>query len=169
MSYDFSFFTLLSRASIERSPDHWWVTTLFYALKDVELILKGHQIIGELRLFYFSMLELYMDWKVTRSLVSYDAPQNCKQILSQIERSPDHWWVTTKADITTILFERIERSPDHWWVTTPAYLQDGKQFQLKGHQIIGELRLKVFILSLHGLLLKGHQIIGELRLKLKVI
>ena len=38
---------------------------------------------------------------------------------------------------------------------------------LKGHQIIGELRLYYSIPSFFNWLLKGHQIIGELRLPWK--
>ena len=34
---------------------------------------------------------------------------------------------------------------------------------LKGHQIIGELRLVTVTVALLSLTLKGHQIIGELR------
>ena len=79
---------------IEGSPDHWWVTTSTKAIRsssiywrvtrslvsydfkeeaiNVGTILKGHQIIGELRpnCLPDSLHSLY--WRVTRSLVSYD-------------------------------------------------------------------------------------------------
>ena len=80
------------------------------------------------------------NWKVTRSLVSYDATNFLAVASRSIERSPDHWWVTTL------------------WIS-PRY----ETSSLKGHQIIGELRLpkRKAIYCCH--LLKGHQIIGELR------
>ena len=80
---------------IERSPDHWWVTTLSHTTLPKVGLLKGHQIIGELRLvgsFHYKMLT---NWKVTRSLVSYDWVSFCLSLSLSIERSPDHWWVTT--------------------------------------------------------------------------
>ena len=101
-----------------------------------------------------------------------------------IERSPDHWWVTTKS-FASLQKCRIERSPDHWWVTTSPSGREPLQMnwkvtrslvsydihqylrivwnRLKGHQIIGELRRNWASCSIHAVLLKGHQIIGELR------
>ena len=79
---------------IEGSPDHWWVTTnglscfdshfnwrvtrslvsydIYYFKYAWWTGLKGHQIIGELRLLYLAIVLLYSYWRVTRSLVSYD-------------------------------------------------------------------------------------------------
>ena len=116
------------------------------ALK-AEKSLKGHQIIGELRLTVVVVFDLAMiNWKVTRSLVSYDSICVCFIISNRIERSPDHWWVTTYPRgfccfwhvlkghqiIGELRLKRrmvickvwIERSPDHWWVTTRINLSD---------------------------------------------
>ena len=60
------------RISIEGSPDHWWVTTITYSLNDLWTRLKGHQIIGELRPSTIASFVMPKDWRVTRSLVSYD-------------------------------------------------------------------------------------------------
>ena len=149
---------------IERSPDHWWVTTGKQQFYTWLFTLKGHQIIGELRLYPTSSRIISGDWKVTRSLVSYDhclpeaflQPFDWKVTrslvsydyslrraapITNIERSPDHWWVTTAFSDSVITFAKdwkvtrslvsydyllcnsesiwvIERSPDHWWVTT---------------------------------------------------
>ena len=62
----------LPSALIERSPDHWWVTTTPLCPLCPQDKLKGHQIIGELRRSCISHDDLLYDWKVTRSLVSYD-------------------------------------------------------------------------------------------------
>ena len=126
------------------------------------LLLKGHQIIGELRHEDLASSDKDLYWKVTRSLVSYDKSNSISASSYWIERSPDHWWVTTNA----MLFNygvQIERSPDHWWVTTKELLRYQLLFRLKGHQIIGELRLFHFCQHLGTDGLKGHQIIGELR------
>ena len=127
---------------IEGSPDHWWVTTTQSLSKIVGYWLKGHQIIGELRPL--------MGYLLNSSL--------------EIEGSPDHWWVTTSLIDFEHRFCSIEGSPDHWWVTTQQHQQYPTHVILKGHQIIGELRLLFkegisIVLSI----LKGHQIIGELR------
>ena len=134
--------------------------------------LKGHQIIGELRLKEGLLNRLNpMNWKVTRSLVSYDSSLSTRPKGLQIERSPDHWWVTTPC-LHSPLGPKIERSPDHWWVTTESYelLKLGyhwkvtrslvsydllkfaveEQIKLKGHQIIGELRHKGSFRPLHS-------------------
>lgn len=57
-----------------------------------------------------------------------------------IERSPDHWWVTTIEKSLTTPIGDIERSQDHWWVTTSFLSPKTKKKKLKGHQIFGELR-----------------------------
>ena len=124
---------------IEGSPDHWWVTTLSLSCFDSHFKLKGHQIIGELRL-----------WRPAF---------NDSDI---IEGSPDHWWVTTCCCISNSIYHLIEGSPDHWWVTTCHHQCSWRQLKLKGHQIIGELRLEQLPPPMH-VTLKGHQIIGELR------
>ena len=147
--------------------------------------MKGHQIIGELRLSIGIPLISGLDWKVTRSLVSYDN-WSCSCGCCCIERSPDHWWVTTMEEFPMALCFFIERSPDHWWVTTNLSALITRSVTLKGHQIIGELRLNiVFIIVVidknwkvtrslvsydtlflpvsTSFSLKGHQIIGELR------
>ena len=152
---------------------------------DSQVRLKGHQIIGELRQVARSGATRTVDWKVTRSLVSYDYCNHnnnnnklkghqiigelrlypLQQLLSNqllkghqiigelrltkrsmsfalhilkghqiigelrrtfqfginlanIERSPDHWWVTTMYCVLCKQKQTIERSPDHWWVTT---------------------------------------------------
>ena len=125
---------------IERSPDHWWVTTLQLLLSILTITLKGHQIIGELRQSIKSSTVAFVNWKVTRSLVSYDGTPLLGGENGSIERSPDHWWVTT-----ICIF---------WWEM---------HLILKGHQIIGELRPLTCRSCKEWLRLKGHQIIGELR------
>ena len=95
---------------IERSPDHWWVTTSPPASSMDFSILKGHQIIGELRRIPYCSHNLGTYWKVTRSLVSYDYTLLQSQPWHLIERSPDHWWVTTKIFIQT-------RCSHNWKVT----------------------------------------------------
>ena len=119
VSYDVQYlFYHQSESEIERSPDHWWVTTLFLSFRLCSAILKGHQIIGELRLSVLLSVLLIEDWKVTRSLVSYDSA----------EENPCNWaWLKghqiigelrpVKLEIIHIK-PPIERSPDHWWVTT---------------------------------------------------
>ena len=102
---------------IERSPDHWWVTT---SISSVELKQGGY-------------------WKVTRSLVSYDSQLQDMEQLFEIERSPDHWWVTTNFFSLCSVFI-------YWKVTRSLVSYDLLSFfslcsvLLKGHQIIGELR-----------------------------
>ena len=85
---------LYEEVSIEGSPDHWWVTTLTR-----------------------SLTLAFLDWRVTRSLVSYDFFYSYSCIAVTIEWSPDHWWVTTK----------------YWEILLVRPT-------LKGHQIFGELR-----------------------------
>ena len=141
MSYDNFFQLFAEQKPIEMSPDHWWVTTKFV---------------------YYKLTTIH--WKVTRSLVSYDLLPHAKcWFSSKIERSPDHWWVTTRFFHTERDFPMIERSPDHWWVTTKPNKPYKGFFGLKGHQIIGELRLPLVIVRRSPWRLKGHQIIGELR------
>ena len=151
---------------IERSPDHWWVTTNLSALITRSVTLKGHQIIGELRLnIVFIIVVIDKNWKVTRSLVSYDTlflPVSTSfslkghQIIGELRLS--------NATLPTV-GTGIERSPDHWWVTTCFHIVlHWTTSKLKGHQIIGELRLHFFCPPEALIPLKGHQIIGELRL-----
>ena len=133
----------------------------------------------------FFTLKLIINWKVTRSLVSYDRTIYSHSTENSIERSPDHWWVTTlRASASAMLKglkghqiigelrlktnslqlpSAIERSPDHWWVTTWPNFSTQNRFLLKGHQIIGELRLFINLCTTPINTLKGHQIIGELR------
>ena len=103
---------------IERSPDHWWVTTTIYkhfiashnwkvtrslvsydmvrAYVPVEwLDWKVTRSLVSYDPYLANFLKCFKDWKVTRSLVSYDYPVQPKHRSVFIERSPDHWWVTT--------------------------------------------------------------------------
>ena len=147
---------------IEGSPDHWWVTTVILHTPLLSNTLKGHQIIGELRLFYLLMIRM-VNWRVTRSLVSYDGIVSYKlklellkghQIIGELRL---HWFrcglIISKLKGHQIIGELrlylgvfffsgfIEGSPDHWWVTTHNPLYWADLAKLKGHQIIGELRL----------------------------
>ena len=155
--------------NIERSPDHWWVTPLFKLSGTKVFILKGHQIIGELRLDWRWSQSNTWYWKVTRSLVSY-AP-----VISPVTLNSEYWKVTRSlvsyANILSFLYfiYFIERSPDHWWVTPASKLSIALSSTLKGHQIIGELRLPAESLSTPKIKLKGHQIIGELRHEERVV
>ena len=87
---------ILHLLRIEGSPDHWWVTTAF---KDSDTTFAK-------------------DWRVTRSLVSYDTYFCVFWSHLFIEGSPDHWWVTTLLPSFCSCHPSIEGSPDHWWVTT---------------------------------------------------
>ena len=104
--------------------------------------LKGHQIIGELRLVLTHRHKGGAHWRVTRSLVSYDNLCYCNP-------SNHYYWRVTRSLVSYDFpyFYHTIRSP-----------------QLKGHQIIGELRPVCLFPFLKVLVLKGHQIIGELRL-----
>ena len=140
VSYDTTAFEAVARATIERSPDHWWVTTETIRTQQLQYKLKGHQIIGELRPLMTHYIHLQeLDWKVTRSLVSYDLFVCASINATIIERSPDHWWVTT-------YFPSSFRSWKDWKVTRSLVSYDFNRFfsklnsKLKGHQIIGELR-----------------------------
>ena len=59
--------------------------------------LKGHQIVGELRLICFSLITVIINWRVTRSLVSYVISIKSGSCYNHIEGSPDRWWVTSKS------------------------------------------------------------------------
>ena len=72
VSYDFDVVFIKIMIDIERSPDHWWVTTFLQKRLTKNVSLKGHQIIGELRHNLLCGYGFYSNWKVTRSLVSYD-------------------------------------------------------------------------------------------------
>ena len=158
---------------------------------DRSFTLKGHQIIGELRLFSIFDGVVNTNWKVTRSLVSYDRTVFCNTFSIRIERSPDHWWVTTsnsqakfclrywkvtrslvsydRAAPTTRAREDIERSPDHWWVTTKVvdfFLHLGVIERSPDHWWVTTWwDLRAFT----AIKLKGHQIIGELRHLLSIL
>ena len=130
---------LIALPWIERSPDHWWVTTRLMPKKLIELhwkvtrslvsydsprcmddcfaTLKGHQIIGELRQNFVKEKVKGINWKVTRSLVSYDL----KTLL--ILPMWNNWKVTR----SLVSYDRNE---------VPVV----ENIVLKGHQIIGELR-----------------------------
>ena len=163
MSYDSDPHKAHRATIIERSPDHWWVTISFNCFCIYDLLLKGHQIIGELRSSYWNLAITWdrlkghqiigelrssaisssigaSNWKVTRSLVSYD-----KDFPSSLWRE-ENWKVTRslvsydKRAAATTNARDIERSPDHWWVTILLRHVVSVPLQLKGHQIIGELR-----------------------------
>ena len=104
------------------------------------VLLKGHQIIGELRPSCsiqedFACIERSPDhwWVTTNQALLADSDRFIErspdhwwvttyqypvQTCHAIERSPDHWWVTTTKGRITNWAILIERSPDHWWVTT---------------------------------------------------
>ena len=113
--------------------------------------------------FTFAVAVVVVDWKVTRSLVSYDLFWASSRVLNSIERSPDHWWVTTLFYIVIIKICSIERSPDHWWVTTSSEVCSRIHSNWKVTRSLVSYDLLLFFV-LFFLLLKGHQIIGELRL-----
>ena len=163
MSYDSGWKLNSSSCIIERSPDHWWVTTWLqhpcrrtYRLKGHQIIgelrranlfwasgerywkvtrslvsydfirlifndlyiLKGHQIIGELRRLVWQHPLILHDWKVTRSLVSYDL---IKKYLMQLKlQLKGHQIIGELRQVNWAhrISIGIERSPDHWWVTT---------------------------------------------------
>ena len=97
MSYDILIKTSTGNDQIERSPDHWWVTTLNSTFTNS-----------------VAFIERSPDhWWVTTTTVL------AVVVTLGIERSPDHWWVTT-FKLSDITLQRIERSPDHWWVTTES-------------------------------------------------
>ena len=87
-------------------------------VNEIKIWLKGHQIIGELRLLLKTQI-LH---------------------LLRIEGSPDHWWVTTHI---FVCFDRIFLLKGHQIIgeLRRCYrLFVRATRQLKGHQIIGELR-----------------------------
>ena len=101
---------MVTRSLVSYDPRSWaWCSN--------HAVLKGHQIIGELRLSCVLLSLFKYNWRVTRSLVSYD--------LREYRKVNRH---------------HIEGSPDHWWVTTWLCLYSASDLWLKGHQIIGELR-----------------------------
>ena len=153
------------RVYIEGSPDHWWVTTSKATLPTVGVL----------------------NWRVTRSLVSYD---NYPAIFDSnwvIEGSPDHWWVTTLPCSSIMSSKYIEGSPDHWWVTTrrtsinlhfhywrvtrslvsydynPIYPQ--RCLIIEGSPDHWWVTTPKSWVKIQIAALKGHQIIGELRPK----
>ena len=149
VSYDRIFTYCCCCCCIEGSPDHWWVTTDRTNLITCLFRLKGHQIIGELRLSkalsqHLNVIEGSPDhWWVTTVPSAGAIPPFL------IEGSPDHWWVTTSPWDQIGYAPSIEGSPDHWWVTTQIIYLATQNQSLKGHQIIGELRLLSSILLLH--------------------
>ena len=95
VSYDVCLLPTVIGSVIEGSPDHWWVTTIkCWPIFNLHS-LKGHQIIGELRRNKDKQTSRTNNWRVTRSLVSYDNNQCAVYRPVKIEGSPDHWWVTT--------------------------------------------------------------------------
>ena len=101
--------------------------------------LKGHQIIGELRLHDLPLYDQLLHWRVTRSLVSYDLPDlsglnvlilKGHQIIGELRLTKRYLssWVKLKGHQIIGELRRdfplgwthcqIEGSPDHWWVTT---------------------------------------------------
>ena len=125
---------------IEGSPDHWWVTTKFH-LQELKMFywrvtrsLVSYDILGN-RLPYEN------HWRVTRSLVSYDI------YLGTTPPDAFNWRVTRSlvsydlSGLEGLQDFEIEGSPDHWWVTTTLIVWIETPLGLKGHQIIGELRL----------------------------
>ena len=118
---------------------------LGWSTSDSVTILKGHQIIGELRLDTSHLDMSPLNWKVTRSLVSYD------QATGNTQWFRLYWKVTR----SLVSYDKI-------------HCISAKMQRLKGHQIIGELRLCLLLVVSKALSLKGHQIIGELRPSLSV-
>ena len=155
-----------------------WVFSLGY-------VLKGHQIIGELRPIWRPAFKLSDNWRVTRSLVSYDhclynnkKPSKLKghQIIGElrpkkpmiygyslIEGSPDHWWVTTYLWYYCCCGCGIEGSPDHWWVTTTKSWIYLWYYCIEGSPDHWWVTTSRYAFSRAAATLKGHQIIGELR------
>ena len=104
--------------------------------------LKGHQIIGELRLSEDLPKNIYKYWRVTRSLVSYDYLNPLKILLLALKghqiigelRPPlvlltfqlsilkGHQIIGELRQLSSYfrILDIIEGSPDHWWVTTEA-------------------------------------------------
>ena len=163
MSYDPFASRYDLKLGIEGSPDHWWVTTAFlqpfasrYELKGHQIIgelrpfnnpskgtpfrLKGHQIIGELRPVWKDALRNYINWRVTRSLVSYDQKPAIPNSLKELKGHQ----IIGELRLIGLRLKLILKT-------------------LKGHQIIGELRPNCSCSITYSLKLKGHQIIGELR------
>ena len=95
VSYDMNAFDEFLHFYIERSPDHWWVTTKQQHLSYKHLNWKVTRSLVSYDSRQSSSWYSMMYWKVTRSLVSYDIYRKFFFNKSLIERSPDHWWVTT--------------------------------------------------------------------------
>ena len=125
---------------IEGSPDHWWVTTHVTIPCQYPLLIEGSPDHWWVTTLFISCKIFFLNWRVTRSLVSYDnsdfiptpkAVLKGHQIIGELRL----WRPAFKlSDIT------IEGSPDHWWVTTKMAIKTTQTTTLKGHQIIGELR-----------------------------
>ena len=155
--------------------------------------LKGHQIIGELRLQRGEPIGYGISLK-GHQIIGELRPIHAvfAASLMFIERSPDHWWVTTYRLLSKYYKQYIERSPDHWWVTTTRRLLhliislDWKVTRslvsydfVRSNCELLQLNWKVTrsLVSYDKssacnkilLRLKGHQIIGELRLDLPLI
>ena len=171
VSYDVTSYIIICCSVIERSPDHWWVTTTAAAIYPTastnwkvtrSLVsydiysfnraapttrLKGHQIIGELRhlklksSFSFCWLkghQIIGELRLLKAcLSSLERTLKGHQIIGELRRE----WLFNCHD------NLIERSPDHWWVTTPTVGVGNVVVVLKGHQIIGELRLHARIVG----------------------
>ena len=105
---------------------------------------------------------VHEDWKVTRSLVSYDWVKHPLAIAGK------HWKVTR----SLVSYDQRNAGAMHLLLLKghqiigelrPPFKVAKFRTKLKGHQIIGELRQIVPINYSFGYQLKGHQIIGELR------
>ena len=98
---------------IEGSPDRWWVTT---SSKNRQLRIHYWRVTRSLVSYDVKVvpkISWTIYWRVTRSLVSYD-PINClSSEVSNIEGSPDRWWVTTyllSLSVIEFSYWRVTRS-----------------------------------------------------------
>ena len=164
MSYDSILLKALPLLKIERSPDHWWVTTFIWKWVCGHLFIERSPDHWWVTTFLHKANTVRLNWKVTRSLVSYDVK------FFNINPVADYWRVTR-----SLVSYDVEKVEIHFY-----------GIWLKGHQIIGELRRREYnneLRCLHWrvtrslvsydifletsklfIKLKGHQIIGELRL-----
>ena len=125
VSYDLPHCYQTLLCEIEGSPDHWWVTTIHSTPIGISLVIEGSPDHWWVTTFKVIFIWIFNNWRVTRSLVSYDAFFADSDRFCSIEGSPDHWWVTTFYLLLKLKLLKIEGSPDHWWVTTKT-LQSNK-------------------------------------------